>query len=118
MKLSVSEAYDIVLEEVFNSVVFRTKGGQTLSVCIRDDGFDVSINGVWHTVDMSAKTFGNPIGEAKEAHESMDRYGIPRKVYSEDGQLSDAHGRYYLAPLVDRIAKWGEGLSQSKRTEP
>jgi len=52
VKLEVSEQGNILLKEVYNPVVFETEGGQSLSVCMRDQGFDININGTWfHAVD-------------------------------------------------------------------
>lgn len=42
MKVSVAEDYSLVLEEVFNSVVFRTEEGNELVVCMRDGGFEIA----------------------------------------------------------------------------
>jgi len=44
MKLDVNEFGNILLEEVYNTVVFKTKEGNELLVCMRDGGFEIAIN--------------------------------------------------------------------------
>ena len=43
-KISVTESGNIMFEEVFNSIAFKSPNGQILSVCMRDDGFEVGIS--------------------------------------------------------------------------
>lgn len=50
MKITV-EDNTIVLEQVYNSIVLRTKEGKELCICMRDFGFEVKIdNGAWHLI--------------------------------------------------------------------
>ena len=50
MKLEITETHNILLKEVFNSVVFETKEGEKIAVCMRDGGFEIGIK------DQSAKS--------------------------------------------------------------
>ncbi len=50
MKISVGETREIVLEEVFENVVFRTLEGEELVVSMRDDGFNIAVR------DLEAKS--------------------------------------------------------------
>lgn len=43
MRIDVAENRSIRLKEVFNSVVFETKEGEKLFVCMRDGGFEIGI---------------------------------------------------------------------------
>ncbi len=43
MKIDVTEDMTIRLKEVFNSVLFETKEGEELVVCMRDGGFEIGI---------------------------------------------------------------------------
>jgi|SRR6187399_3655807 len=46
MKLTVLEDFGICLEDVFNGIVLKPVGGNNLYICMRDDGFEFSYNGV------------------------------------------------------------------------
>jgi hypothetical protein len=41
-KISVREDYTIQLEEVYNSIVFKTKEGVEYYICMRDFGLEIS----------------------------------------------------------------------------
>ena len=41
MKMDVADDGTIRLKEVYNSVVFETKEGNQLTVCMRDGGFEI-----------------------------------------------------------------------------
>jgi len=43
MKVEVIENYSILLKEVFNSILFETKEGEKIAVCMRDGGFEIGI---------------------------------------------------------------------------
>lgn len=45
MKLSVTEEGDILLEEVSNSITLVTSAGESLSICMRDTGFEFYYQG-------------------------------------------------------------------------
>lgn len=42
MKLSITEDYLLVAEEVFNPLCLRTEDGFDLAVCMRDDGYEIA----------------------------------------------------------------------------
>ena len=43
MKVEVNEDYSLSLKEVFTGVRFETKEGETLAVCMRDGGFEITV---------------------------------------------------------------------------
>ena len=43
MKIDITEDRTIRLREVFNSVLFETKEGEKLTVCMRDGGFEIGV---------------------------------------------------------------------------
>jgi hypothetical protein len=49
MKISVNEEYTIKLEEVFNSIVFKTSEGEEMVICMRDGGFEFQYQGDWYS---------------------------------------------------------------------
>ncbi len=55
MKVEVSEHGGLVLKEVYKGVMFETKEGEKLSVCMRDGGFEIGIfmDGVtkWYSIN-------------------------------------------------------------------
>ena len=48
MKIKVNEENTMQLEEVFNSVVLKTKEGEKLAICMRDSGFEFNYQGKWY----------------------------------------------------------------------
>lgn len=54
MKVSVDANRNIVLKEVFNSVILETAEGNQLAICMRDDTFEMKVVGTdsWHRVDI------------------------------------------------------------------
>jgi len=54
MRISVNENRDIVLEEVFNSVIFKTAEGNQFAICMRDDTIEMKIVGSdkWYRANM------------------------------------------------------------------
>lgn len=54
MKVSVGGEGEIVLKEVFNSIVLETTEGNQLAICMRDDTFEMKLVGTdnWHRVDI------------------------------------------------------------------
>jgi len=53
MKLDITEGGEIRLREVFNGVLFETKEGEKLGVCMRDGAFEVMLK------DINVKSDGN-----------------------------------------------------------
>ena len=41
MKIEVGENNNIILKEVYNSVILETSDGEKLAVCMRDSGFEI-----------------------------------------------------------------------------
>ena len=48
MKISVGENRNMLLEEVFNSIVLKTAGGEEMAICMRDSGFEFQYQGKWY----------------------------------------------------------------------
>jgi len=49
MKVSVTPSMDILLEEVYNSVVLKTSSDETIAICMRDSGFEFKYQGRWYS---------------------------------------------------------------------
>jgi len=43
MKIEINEERDIVLKEVYNSIVLQTNEGFEIAICMRDWGYDILI---------------------------------------------------------------------------
>lgn len=43
MKITVGEERELILTQVYNSVVFKSDDNQELIVCMRDGGFEIAI---------------------------------------------------------------------------
>lgn len=48
MKITVTEDLGIQLEEVFNGLTLKTESGETMSICMRDSGFEFKYQGEWY----------------------------------------------------------------------
>lgn len=49
MKITVNEHRDIQLEEVYNSIVLKTRDGEEMAICMRDSGFEFKYQGEWYS---------------------------------------------------------------------
>lgn len=49
MEISVNEDYSIQLRKVYNSVVLQTDSNETMTICMRDTGFEFRYEGVWYS---------------------------------------------------------------------
>jgi len=45
MKVKVTEDFGIQLEEVFSGLTLKTESGETMSICMRDSGFEFNYQG-------------------------------------------------------------------------
>lgn len=72
MKISVTEYSGIQLEEVYNGITLKNDSGETISICMRDSGFEFNYQGDWY--------------EAKEGKVELMKKTIPSsdKVPSDD----------------------------------
>lgn len=48
MKVTVTEDLSIQLEEVFSGLTLKTESGETMSICMRDSGFEFNYQGEWY----------------------------------------------------------------------
>jgi cobyrinic acid a,c-diamide synthase len=48
MKISVTQNKEIQLEEVYNSIVLKTKDGEEIAICMRDSGFEFRYQDNWY----------------------------------------------------------------------
>ncbi len=48
MKVTVTEDLGIQLEEVFSGLTLKTVSGETMSICMRDSGFEFNYQGEWY----------------------------------------------------------------------
>jgi len=54
MKINVSEDGNLVLEEVYNSVILKTSEGNEFAICMRDDTVEMKVvqSDRWHRANM------------------------------------------------------------------
>lgn len=59
MKVEVMESGNILLKEVYNGLIMETEEGNQISICMRDDTFEINIMphdkkhcDNWHRIDM------------------------------------------------------------------
>ena len=45
MKVTTNEKGTLILEDVFNGIILKSRAGETLFVCMRDSGFEISYAG-------------------------------------------------------------------------
>lgn len=45
MKLSLNDKGIMEVEEIFNPIILRTKYGETITICMRDEGFEFEYEG-------------------------------------------------------------------------
>ena len=61
MKVSVTEKGNIAIEEVYTGFLMRTSEGNEISICMRDDTFEINImpqgksENNWWRIDMQKK---------------------------------------------------------------
>jgi len=48
MKIEVDNNRQIVLKEVFNGIILESADKETISICMRDSGFEFNYQGVWY----------------------------------------------------------------------
>jgi hypothetical protein len=48
MKVTVTDDLGIQLEEVFSGLTLKTESGETMSICMRDSGFEFNYQGEWY----------------------------------------------------------------------
>jgi hypothetical protein len=49
MKLSIDENNNILLEEVYNSIILKTVDNEEIAICMRDSGFEFNYQGKWYS---------------------------------------------------------------------
>ena len=47
MKIGVSEDHELEIRECFSGVGFITSDGESLGVCMRDSGYEITYQGQW-----------------------------------------------------------------------
>jgi len=81
MKVNVTEEGGILLEEVFNSIKLVTPAGESMSICMRDTGFEFSYQGKPYFAKegfiepFNTSVRGNYLVEQKHIPESCN--GVP-----------------------------------------
>lgn len=48
MKIEVGENREIILKQVYNSVLLEASHGEQFVICMRDFGFEFKYNGIWY----------------------------------------------------------------------
>ena len=51
MEINTDSEGNIVLKKVYSGVKLETEEGNWIGVCMRDDTFEININGIWHRVE-------------------------------------------------------------------
>lgn len=101
MKVSVNEDRTLCLEEVYSGIGLRTREGNELGICMRDDTFEIHVmpggdaSGPWWRVNMKERTvepMAPPVQPCPTCGGSGDEL--------EDVVEYDAEG---YAHLVDRV---------------
>ena len=49
MRVEVGETGNIILRDIFNSIVLKTDWGEEFAICMRDSGFEFKYGGTWHS---------------------------------------------------------------------
>ena len=49
MKITVNQNKEIQLEEVYNSIVLKTKNDEEIAICMRDSGFEFRYQDNWYS---------------------------------------------------------------------
>jgi len=59
MKIEADQNGNLVVKEVFNSLIMETVEGNQIAVCMRDDTFELSVIGSddWYRADIESGTF-------------------------------------------------------------
>ena len=68
MRIEVSENGELLLTEIFSGVLMRTREGNEISICMRDDTFEINIityAGGWHRINMQDGTIRPMTAEGK-----------------------------------------------------
>ena len=93
MKIEVAEDYSYVLKEVFVPITLKTANGNELSICMRDEGFEISM------LDNSIK---NPPGvDSKHYNKYTAAGGFISPLYPPAAQSkADVH------PCADSVASF------------
>ena len=67
MKIEVTEDGTICLEEVYSGITMKTREGNKIAICMRDDTFEINVMPKgsdnlrnWHRVDMQKITITKP----------------------------------------------------------
>lgn len=62
MKITVDQERNIILQEIYNGVILETREGNQISICMRDDTFEINILSKkdgscrWHRINMQERT--------------------------------------------------------------
>lgn len=48
MQIEVEEKGNILLKQVYSSIVLESDNGERLAICMRDTGFEICYDGVWY----------------------------------------------------------------------
>lgn len=71
MEFNITESGLHEFRKVFVPVIFRTEDGQVLSICMRNDGFEINSNGanLYYAVDGKISPISSGKGEKTKGHE-------------------------------------------------
>jgi len=66
MKVEVGEHGNIVLRDVFNSIVLVSQNNEEFVICMRDGGFEFKFGDTWHSAKYGTIGFLFPLEENED----------------------------------------------------
>ena len=85
MKVTVTEDLGIQLEEVFSGLTLKTESGETMSICMRDSGFEFNYQGEWY---FAKEGFVEPFKKSARGNYLVDQRHEDDSVYCGPGYIS------------------------------
>lgn len=82
MEITISENGNLQLGKVFNGVTLKTQDGETMSICMRDSGFEFNYQGDWyfakegHVEPFRKSVRGNYLVEQKHHEEGVAQLNV------------------------------------------
>ena len=85
MKVTVTEDLSIQLEEVFSGLTLKTESGETMSICMRDSGFEFNYQGEWY---FAKEGYVEPFKKSARGNYLVDQQHEDDSVYCGPGYIS------------------------------
>lgn len=84
MKVTVTGDFGIQLEEVFSGLTLKTKSGETMSICMRDSGFEFNYQGDWY---LAKEGYVEPFNKSVRGNYLVDQTHINYNEHPEPAKL-------------------------------